>query len=115
MASADSVAAWIVAALGAGGGGKFFYDLVTMRARGKKIGAEGSAILVGSASEYARQLTEDHAALRGELNRHVTEQRARDARLDRMFREHGRWDMEVYRRLAALQEPVDPPPPLYVE
>src|SRR5689334_8648109 len=113
MAGFDQIVGWVATGLVSLGGGKFFLDLVTARSKGRKDGAEGSAILVSSASEYARQLTTDLGNLRSEFSAYRREQEDRQRRQDAQFRAHSRWDQDVARKLAEVGEQVEPPPPLY--
>lgn len=114
MASPDSIASWIVSVLAAGGGTKFVIDLLSARSKSRKEGAEGSAILVNSASEYARQLTADLKAMREEFDRYRNEQDTRSRLQEGRFREHARWDVQVQRKLLELGEVVPEAPPLYL-
>lgn len=122
MADETSLAGYIVAAITAGGGVGFVANLIASRAKAKRDGVEGSAVLINSASAYAKQLTDDNvklraefAALRLEMYDYRTAQERREREQDRRFREHTRWDDAVRQRLSQVGETVPPPPPLYLE
>lgn len=108
MPTADQIVAWVAALIVALGGAKF--GAAGLRAIGraltKKDSAEGSAILVNSASEYAKQITTEHNKLRAEFDDYRRRQ-------DLLFRQHAEWDVEVRIRLLQLGETVPAPPPLY--
>jgi hypothetical protein len=105
------------------GGGKFIYDMFTVRAANKKTNAEGSVILVDSASSYAQTLVSDLLELRTEFNeyrketdKYRRENDQRNRRQDELHRAHARWDMHVQHQLhlAGVEVP-DPPPLLFDE
>lgn len=113
MPPLDTVGAWLVGAVATGGLGKYLVDLTIARWKGKKEGAEGAAILVSSASEYARQLQEDAHAARLETATLRREFEAYRRDQQRLFRRHELWDGRVWQKLLELGEEIDAPPPLY--
>lgn len=122
MPSAELIAQWLAGGLGVLGGGKFVWDVLTVRsanhktrAEGNKTSAEGAVILVDSASNYAKGLVAELRELRAEFDRYRREQDGRWRRHEALARAHGRWDDAVADRLADLGEAVDPPPPLFDE
>jgi len=112
MSTTETVVSWAVGILSSGAAGKFVYDFVTGRSKSRKEGAQGAAILVGSASDYARQLTEDIRELRAEFNTYRAEQDKRTRDQERLLRAHSRWDEQVQRQLTHLtgEDPGSPPP-----
>lgn len=109
----DVIGSWVVGTVAAGGSGKYLYDLVVARYKGRKEGAEGTAILVNSASAYARQLQEDATAARREAREAREEFHAYRREQQARFREHADWDAQVWRKLRDLGEVIPEPPPLY--
>lgn len=122
MADETTPVGWIVAAITGGGGLGFLVNLITAKSKSRRDGAEGSAVLINSASSYAQQLTKDNAALREEFNKlrsdfnnYRSEQEAREREQGRLFRDHTRWDDTVRAKLSQMGEAVPPAPPLYIE
>lgn len=114
MADMSTVAQWAVALLGTGGVGKFAWDLFISRGKRSKDRAEGAAILVGSAAEYARGLTTRLDQIQADFDQFRREQAERDRQQEALFRRHRRWDDEVRRVLQNLGHgtAVPEPPPL---
>lgn len=122
MADDTTAAGWIVAAITGGGGLGFLVNIITAKAKSRRDGAEGSAVLINSASSYAQQLTKDNAALRAEFDQlrrdwdaYQRQQQARERQQERLFRDHTRWDDTVRAKLSQMGEAVPPAPPLYIE
>lgn len=115
MALSEDLVKVVVAALGAGGIGKFIHDAVRARAGGRKTQAEGSVILVDSAAKYAQGLVERLDRVEEEFRRYRAEQDQRNRSQDTLFRAHGRWDIAVQAKLEDLGESVPDPPPLYAQ
>lgn len=113
MAGLDQIAGWLSTGIVSVGGGAFLVNVVRARSQNRKDTAEGSAILVNSASAYAQQLTSDLRTLRADFDAHRRAEADRTARQDVRFRLHTRWDEDVRRRLAELGETVPAAPPLY--
>jgi hypothetical protein len=114
VAGADQIIGWVSSGVVALGGGKFLVDLITSRARGKKETAEGSAILVNSASEFARQLVQDQKALRTDFDDYRRRTEAAEARRSRLLRQHADWDAEVRAKLRELGADIPAAPPLEI-
>jgi hypothetical protein len=115
MSAVEQVAGWVSTAIVGLGGGGFLVNVLRARSQNRKETAEGSAILVNSASAYAQQLTNDLRTLRADFDAYRAAQNERVARQDVRFRLHTRWDEDVRRRLAELGETVPAAPPLYTE
>lgn len=118
----DSPIGWIVLGLTTGGFGKWFYDLAFGRSGRNKTRAEGQAVLIQSASDVAESALAQARDAINELQEYRAEQatyrREQDRRWDRLdvqLRKHSEWDRQVASRLAELDEPVSPPPPLFMD
>lgn len=115
MPASETIVSVVVAALGTGGLGKFAYDMITARSGGRRSKAEGSVILVDSATKYAQGLVDRLDRLDAEFEAYRRKQDDRNRAQDRLFRAHSRWDVTVQNKLEDLGESVPDPPPLYAE
>lgn len=117
--SIQTYAQWFAAALGVLGGGKFIFEMLTVKssnrkalAEGSKTAAEGSVILVDSASAYAQTLVNQMKELREDFDNYRDQQDRRNRQQDFLYRVHSRWDLSVQHQLQLLGVEVPEPPPL---
>lgn len=115
MAGVEQVIGWLSSGIVTLGGGKFLVDVLRSKATNRKTSAEGEAILLNSASEYARQLVDDQAKLRREFDAYRHRADALERRRQAALRSHAYWDGEVWRKLVELGVEISHPPPFEIE
>lgn len=112
---------WIAAILGAGGGGKFIWDILTARSQTRKNNTDSTVMLVNSAAGYAETLVKridsinqrfDEFRREQELKNDNQERRNRTQ--DRLLMAHSRWDHQMVTQLRAKGVSVEEPPPLFL-
>ena len=116
-----TVMQWVVAVVGAFGGGKFMYDIVMARSQGKKIKTDNAVTLVNSAAAYAEGLVKRIDSVGNRFDEFRREQEIKNAEQDRRNRaqdrlllQHSQWDHLVVTQLKAKGISVTEPPPLFL-
>lgn len=117
----STVAEWIVAIIGAGGGLKFLSDLLTARSQSRKNKTDNAVTLINSATGYAEGLVRrldqqeaDFAAFKAAQEARNRAQEARNRAEDRLRLAHAQWDYGVVVELRARDIQVADPPPLFL-
>lgn len=117
----NPVMQWIAGILGAGGGGKFIWDIFTARSQNRKNNTESAVTLVNSAAGYADGLVKRIDSInarfdefRREQERKNDDQERRNRQQDRLLMAHSRWDHQMVTQLRAKGVPVEEPPPLFL-
>lgn len=119
---------WIAAVLGAGGGGKFIWDIFTARSQNRKNNTDSTVLLVNSAAGYADGLVRriesinarfdefrrEQESKNQEQARKNEEQNRRNRAQDLLLLEHSRWDHQVVSTLKTKGITVAEPPPLFL-
>lgn len=116
-----TIVQWVVAAFGAGGIGKFVYDVIRARSQGRVENSNATVNLVNSATVYADGLTKRIDSINTRFDDFRKEQQERDDARDRRDRvqaqlllTHLRWDHRMVTELRAQGITVDEPPPLFI-
>ena len=116
-----TVMQWIAAVLGVGGGGKFIWEIFTVRSQAKKNSSESTVLLVNSATGYADSVAKQLDSLNHRFDEFRKDQEAKNDEQDRRNREqdrllfaHSRWDHEVAALLRQKGVQVAEPPPLFL-
>lgn len=117
----QTLAQWALAVFGAGGVGKFLWDIFTAPSQRRKIDSERTVNLVNSATGYADGLTKriDSINDRFDSFRRQQEQKddardARDRQQARLLLDHSKWDHRMASALRDVGITVEEPPPLFI-
>lgn len=117
----QTLAQWAIAVFGAGGIGKFLWDIFTARSQNKKNNADVTVNLVNSATGYADGLAKRIDSINDRFDTFRKEQELKDDERDRRDRlqarllmDHSRWDHRMATALRQQGITVEEPPPLFI-
>lgn len=112
---------WVIAFFGAGGMGKFLWDVFNARSLNKKTNSDVTVNLVNSATGYADSLTKRIDSINTRFDDFRRQQEDKDDDRDRRDRlqarlllEHSRWDHRMATTLREQGFTVEEPPPLFI-
>lgn len=112
---------WVIAFFGAGGVGKFGWDIFVARSQNRRSNTKNTVELVNSATGYADSLTRRIDSINTRFDEFRKEQEDKEDERDRRDRQqarlllkHSEWDHRVTNALRQLGRPVEEAPPLFI-